>query len=60
MFDAATKLKCVERELALRRSISDDDREIAIMQEIADDYRRRIEGKWFDMWAAPFDKPELL
>lgn len=51
MFDETEKLKCLEREIAMRRRVypkwiasgklkqEKADREIAIMEAIADDYR---------------------
>jgi hypothetical protein len=60
MFDDASKLGCIEREIAMRRRVYPNrvrkglmspsmmTREIAIMEEIASDYRARLQPS-FDL-----------
>jgi hypothetical protein len=56
-FSDEEKLKCLEREIALRKVVfpkriaaekmsrNKADREIALMEAIADDYRKRVPAK---------------
>jgi hypothetical protein len=61
--DARTKLKCIERELALRRrvyakrverkqmSVLQVDHEIRVMEAIRDDYRDKVDT---ETWAKQY------